>query len=77
MIENYIFDIVCDYIDNEINYIKQDMEVSGYSKDLLKDLNMLEDLSYDKKTEISKMVVEDGELGNKINELIHYYLYHN
>lgn len=75
MIENYIFDFVCDYVNNEINYIKQDMEISN-SKGLLQDLNMLEDLSYDKKMEIAKMVVEDGELNEKINELIHYYLYH-
>ena len=76
MIENYIFDIVCDCIDNEINYIKQDMEVSGYSKDLVEDLVMLDNLDYDEKMEISKKVVEDRELADKINELIHYYLYH-
>lgn len=75
MIENYIFDVVCDYVNNEINYIKQDMEISN-SKDLLQVLNMLEDLSDDKMMEIAKTVVEDRELNEKINELIHYYLYH-
>lgn len=76
MIENYIFDRVCDYVDSEISYIKQDMEVSGFSKELAKDLVMLDNLDCEDKTEITKLVVNDDEFDDKIRELIHYYLYH-
>lgn len=76
MLSDYIKDIVNDYIENEKVYIKQDMNASGYSKDLLQDLNYLENLTELEKNEIAEKVSEDFELQTKLNELIHYYLYH-
>lgn len=76
MLQDYIYEYIHSYIDNEIEYIKQDLQVSGLGKDLLRDLNYLENMSENEKMEIAEKVIEDNELGNKINELIHYYLYH-
>lgn len=76
MLEDYIKYILNDYIENKKDYIKQDMGTSGYSKDLLLDLNYLENLTEYEKGLIAERVLEDGELEEKINELIHYYLYH-
>lgn len=76
MLDSYMFEIVDNYIENEKDYIKQDMEISGYDKDLLLDLNMLENLTPNEKQEIANNVLRDGEIEEKINELIHYYLYH-
>lgn len=76
MLDSYMFEIVDNYIENEKEYIKQDMEISGHDKDLLLDLNMLENLTPNEKQEIANNVLRDGEIEEKINELIHYYLYH-
>lgn len=76
MLDSYMFEIVDNYIENEKEYIKQDMEISGHDKDLLLDLNMLENLTPNEKQEIANNVLQDGEIEEKINELIHYYLYH-
>lgn len=76
MLDSYMFEIVDNYIENEKVYIKQDMEISGHDKDLLLDLNMLENLTPNEKQEIANKVLQDSEIEEKINELIHYYLYH-
>lgn len=76
MLDSYMFEIVDNYIENEKDYIKQDMEISGHNKDLLLDLNMLENLTPNEKQEIANNVLQDGEIEEKINELVHYYLYH-
>ena len=76
MLGDYIKYILDDYIENEKDYIKQNLQVSGYGKGLLRDLDYLESLDENKKSEIAEKVLEDGELEEKINELIHYYLYH-
>ena len=76
MLEDYIYEYIRSYIESEKTYIKQDLENCGYSKDLLQDLNMLENLTENEKMEIAEKVIEDSELVDKINELIHYYLYH-
>lgn len=74
---NYVdSNMIQEYIENEKNYIKQDMSTSGYSKDLLLDLNMLENLTEEDIEDITQKVNDDEELINKINELIHYWLYH-
>lgn len=76
MLGDYIKYILNDYIENEKDYIKQDLQVSGYGKDLLRNLDYLESLDENEKSKIAEKVLEDGELEEKINELIHYYLYH-
>lgn len=73
--EDYMKYILNDYIENEIDYIKQDLNISGYSKDLLQDLNYLENITELEKNEIVEKMLEDNELEQKINELIHLYLY--
>lgn len=75
MLGDYIKYILDDYIENEKDYIKQDLQVSGYSKDLLRDLDYLESLGENEKSIIAEKVLENGELEEKINELIHNYLY--
>jgi len=70
-------DWVNDYIENEKEYIKSCMEedkqnIEGYKNDL----DYLENLTEQDIEEISYKVSYDDELENKINDLIHYYLYH-
>lgn len=76
MIENYMFDRVCDYVDNEITYIKSKEECTSLSKGEMMDLLSLENMSSEEKMQIAQKVVEDYDLYQKVNELIHYYLYH-
>ena len=74
---NYVdTDRVSDYINNEIDYIKSDMEISGYSKGLLQDLQYLENLTENDIKNITQKINDDEELQDKITELIHYWLYH-
>lgn len=75
---NYIdSDMVSEYIDNEIDYIKQDMENELNNKDdLQQDLNYLEDLTENDIEDITQKINDDEELQDKINELIHYWIYH-
>ena len=74
---NYVdSDMVYEYIENEKNYIKQDMLTSGFSKDLLLDLNMLENLTENDIEDITQKINDDEELQDKITELIHYWIYH-
>lgn len=74
--KDYIYEKVCEYVENEINYIEKEMSISGYGKNDLRDLLMLKDINEIDINEIVEKVLEDGELEEKINELIHYYLYH-
>ena len=76
MLENYMFDIVDNYIENEINYIKSDETCSGLTDADIEDIYMLQHLTPNQKQEIADNVLNDLELEEKINELIHYYLYH-
>lgn len=62
-------------IENEIDYLKREQEVSGFSKDNFKNLLMLETLNNTKKEEIIEEIVNDEGLTQTINETIHYYLY--
>lgn len=75
---NYIdSNMVSDYIDNEIEYIKQDIENEWTNKeDLQKDLKYLENLTDKNIEEITQKINDDEELQDKINELIHYWIYH-
>ena len=70
-------DTIEEYIENEKNYIKEDIECCGWNKELEKDLVMLNNLTKQDIENITQKVNNDNELQDKINELIHYYLYHN
>ena len=79
--ENIInFDeLVSDYITNEIEYIEQCMaedkkNIDDYKKDL-KRLNFI-DSSEEVISNIACKVMNDNELKEKIDELVHFYLYH-
>lgn len=74
--KDYIYEKVCEYVENEINYIEKEMSISGYGKNDLRDLLMLKDINEIDINEIVEKVLEDGELEELINDLIHYYLYH-
>lgn len=80
---NYIdSDMVKEYIENEINYIQDDIENNKkYNnwrtiKDLEEDIKYLKELSQEDIKEITQKVNDDEELQDKITELIHYWLYH-
>jgi hypothetical protein len=79
MIENVILDCVYEYINEEINYIENEVDFRDKSineQAYKEDLNYLKNMTSEKKNEIAQKVVDDEELWNKINELIHYYVYH-
>lgn len=75
----YIYDCVCDWINNEINYIENEVDFKDKSINeaaYKEDLQYLKTFSSDKIKEITSKVMDDDELYNKINETIHYYIYH-
>lgn len=76
-------EFVKQYIENEIVYLKQDIEgerkynLNNYNVEgLEEDLTFLTKLSEEEIEDITQKVNDDEELTNKINELIHYWLYH-
>ena len=75
-------DMVSDYIDNEIDYIKCDIEThkkyndTRLVKTLQQDLDYLERLSDSDIEEITQKINNDEELQDKISELIHFWVYH-
>lgn len=73
--ENYIYDIIDDYIQNEINYIKRKEDCTSLSKYDCMDLLRLENMNSNEKMEMALKIVENDSLHERINELIHYYLY--
>lgn len=75
MLEDYIYEYVRKYINNEINYISAKEDCSSLDKYDINDLYMLQNMSEDRKMEIAEEIVKESELEDKINELIHYYLY--
>lgn len=79
MIENILFDIVSDYIDNEIRYIEGEVDWRDYEnnkKEYEEDLDYLNEIDNLKKWDIVNEVLNDNELNNSLNETIHFYLYH-
>lgn len=79
MIENYLFDVVSDYIDNEIQYIEGEVDWRDYEnnkKEYEEDLDYLNGIDNIKKWDIVNQVLNDNELNNALNETIHFYLYH-
>ena len=77
--EDYSYDFryeVKDYIENEIQYIKEQMcqgqDIEDYAKDLVY-LDNLTDKDIDK---IAEKVFYDEQLNETTNDMIHYYLYH-
>lgn len=80
--EDYMLYMVECYINNEIDYILQEIEYCKIDKTkqdefegLQEDLKYLESLDIDDLNKITGLVF-DEELQNKINENINYYLYH-
>ena len=76
MEENVMLDIVENYIENEINYIKSKEDCTTLSKEDISDLYMLENMPSADKWELVNSILNDNELNEKLNETIHYYLYH-
>lgn len=80
---NYVdSEMVKEYIENEKQYINEDIESNKkYNnwrtiEDLKEDLKNLENLEDEDIEDITQKVNDDEELQDKINELIHYWLYH-
>lgn len=77
--ESAMLDIVDNYIEGEILFIKEELGRTSdteYIKDMVEDLDKLENMTSEDRGEIVDNLLADGELEDKINELIHYYLYH-
>lgn len=73
MLEDYIYEYVRSYINGEHTYILANSH--PLSKDDINDLYMLQNMSENRKMEIAEQIVYNLKLEDKINELIHYYLY--
>ena len=74
LVKNYIeeeLQEINDVLDNEEEYRTQ-YSIEAYKEDK----KYLENISEEKIQEIANKVENDSELETKINELIHYYLYH-
>ena len=74
--------VIKDYIKNEINYVKQDIEgekrynLGNYNvSGLEEDLTFLTKLTDEDVEEITRNINNDEELTNKIYDLIHYWIY--
>lgn len=68
---------VKDYVENEIQYIKEQM-CNGYDmEDYAKDLVYLNGLTDKDIKHIAEKVFYDEQLNETTNDMIHYYLYHN
>lgn len=76
MEENVMFDIVENYIENEINYIKSKEDCTSLDKYEIADIYMLENMTIEDKNKLVNQILDDNELNEKLNETIHYYLYH-
>lgn len=72
----YIEDRVETYIQDEIDYIKRENDTCGFDKGRFKDLLTLETLSDKEKEDIVNNILDDTDLEQAINVVIHYYLYH-
>lgn len=74
--EDYIKDRLEDYIQNEIDYLKREEEISGFDRDRFRNLLMLETLNNKEKEDIVDKIMGDNDLEQTLNEVTHYYLYH-
>ena len=71
--------MVYEYIQNEINYIENEVDFrdKAINENAYKeDLRYLKSLTDEKIEKITQQVNDDEELQDKIIELINYYLYH-
>ena len=78
--EKELENFVIEYIENEIDYIENEVDFRDMQEnvaDYKKDLKYLKSINNNKISEIASKVRFDSELYEKINELIHYYLYHD
>lgn len=69
-------DFVEEYIQNEVANIDRDIDICGWNRGLQEDLDYINKLTDEDIDDITQKVNDDEELTNKINELIHYWLYH-
>ena len=77
--EDYSYDFryeVEDYIENEIQYIKEQMSQGQDIEDYAKDLVYLDNLTDKDIDKIAEKVFYDDQLNETTNDMIHYYLYH-
>ena len=75
MLEDYIYEYVRRYIENEIDYILAKEDCSTLDKYDINDLYMLQNMSEDRKMEIAEQIVHDLKIEEKIPELVHSELY--
>lgn len=74
----YIEDRVNDYIQDEIDYIKREEEACGFDRGRFGELLSLEILkdSTQEKNKIVDKILDDNDLEQVLNEVVHYYVYH-
>ena len=75
MLEDYIYEYVRRYVEDEINYILAKEDCSPIDRYDINDLYMLQNMSEDRKMEIAEQIVHDLKIEEKITELVHSELY--
>lgn len=75
MIKAGLYDMITDYIENEINYIKKEMSICGESESELSDLMMLLNLTEEDVKEMVDFIVVDYRLEETIDNIIHESIY--
>lgn len=75
MIKAGLYDMIIDYIENEINYIKKEMSICGESESELSDLMMLLNLTEEDVKEMVDFIVADYRLEETIDNIIHECIY--
>lgn len=75
MIKAGLYDMITDYIENEINYIKKEMSICGESESELSDLMMLLNLTEEDVKEMVDFIIVDYRLEETIDNIIHESIY--
>lgn len=73
---DYMKERVEDYISGDIMFIEEEISNNRATTSELDDLYYLKHLTDEKIESIVNKLLSDDGLENKINELIHYYLFH-
>ena len=70
-----LYDIIDNYIENEINYIKADETCSGLDDSDIKDLYMLQNITDEDKYKIVDSIIINYDLEETIDNMIHEIIY--
>ena len=74
--KDFMKEKVENHISGDIMYIEEEISNNRATTSELDDLYYLKHLTDEEIQNIANRLLNDDELENKINELIHYYLFH-